>query len=472
MSEKQEYLRKLSAVDEVLALPEVTELLEIHPRGLVVDAVRTIINELRETILSLEDLSQLEDLKLEAEDLIPLVKKLVQEVTTFSQRRVINATGVIVHTNLGRSILPDEAIEAIAMAARSYTNLEYDLSQGHRGSRQTHVTGLLTTLTSSEAAMVVNNNAAAVLLVLTALAQAREVIVSRGELVEIGGGFRIPEIMRQSGVRLVEVGTTNKTRIEDYRKAITPETALLLKVHTSNFKIVGFAQEVSLQELVCLATEFGLAVMYDLGSGVLTQLDVRGFEQEPQVRDCVKAGADVVTFSGDKLLGGPQAGVILGRKDLVERVKEHPLARAVRIDKISLTALEAVLRLYFDPARAVQEIPTLAMICRPYEELKAEAEALKEILTHEVSQKIAFSVEDEVSRIGGGALPLLELETAALALFPKDMSAPEMERRLRLSQPPVIARIKEDRILIDFRTLLPPDRDDLVKVIKEISSGD
>jgi len=472
LSEKQEYLRKLSAVDEVLTLPEIAELLEIHPRGLVVDAVRTIINELRETILSLEDPSQLEGLKLEAEDLIPLVKKLVQEVTTFSQRRVINATGVIVHTNLGRSILPQEAVEAMAMAARSYTNLEYDLSQGQRGSRQAHITGLLTTLTGSEAALVVNNNAAAVLLVLSALAQDREVVVSRGELVEIGGGFRIPEIMRQSGARLVEVGTTNKTRVEDYRKAITSETALLLKVHTSNFKIVGFAQEVSLQELVGLAREFGLPVMYDLGSGVLTQLDVRGFEQEPQVKDCVKAGADIVTFSGDKLLGGPQAGVILGRKDLVERVKEHSLARAVRIDKISLAALEAVLRLYFDLTRAVQEIPTLAMICRPYEELKAEAEALKEILTHEVGQKIAFSVEDEVSRVGGGALPLLELKTAALALFPKDMSAPEMERRLRLSHPPVIARIKEDRILIDFRTLLPPDRDDLVKVIKEISFGD
>lgn len=356
-----------------------------------------------------------------------------------SLRPAINATGVILHTNLGRAPLAGEAAEAAAAVARGYSNLEYDLEAGERGSRQVHVEALLRELSGAEAAMAVNNNAAAVLVALAATAAGREVVVSRGQLVEIGDSFRIPEILAQSGARLVEVGTTNRTRLADYEAAIGPGTAAILRVHQSNFRTVGFTEEVALADLCALARERGLAAIDDLGSGALgTVCD------EPPLGAGVAAGADLVCASGDKLLGGPQAGILAGRREAVERCRAHPLARAVRIDKLQLAALEATLRLHRDRPEA---IPALAMLAAPEQELAARAAAMAEAIG------AAASVERAASRPGGGSLPLVELEGPVCAVDPGAAGAGELAARLRRGEPPVVARISEGRVLLDPRTM-------------------
>jgi L-seryl-tRNA(Ser) seleniumtransferase len=369
-------------------------------------------------------------------------------------RRVLNATGVIVHTNLGRAPLAAAAREAVAGIAEGYSNLEYELDAGGRGSRQTHVEALLRELTGAEAAIVVNNCAAAVLLAAAALAGGRELIVSRGQLVEIGGSFRVPDVVAQSGARLVEVGTTNRTRLADYRAAIGPDTGAIMRAHPSNFRTVGFVEEVSIEEISSL----GVPVVDDVGSGVLAA-GVPELAEEPPVARSVAAGAAVVCFSGDKLLGGPQAGLMVGRDDAIAACRAHPLARALRIDKLSLAALEATLRLYRDPPRALREVPVLRMLVAGEAELEARARLMAEAIAG-ASETMAGASEAARARVirasakvGGGALPLLELEGPVCAVDPGELGAGELARRLRAGDPPVVGRTREGWLLLDPRTL-------------------
>jgi L-seryl-tRNA(Ser) seleniumtransferase len=442
-------LRRIPAVDEVLSCPGVTHALTIRPRWAVLDAVREVLADRRNRVKRGEP----------AEDLLALAAIEAAVVATAadkaapSLRPVINATGVVIHTNLGRAPLAATAQEAVLAAARGYTNLEFDLRDGVRGSRQAHVESLLRDLTGAEAALVVNNNAAAVLVAINTLAAGREVIISRGQLVEIGDSFRIPDVMLRAGGVLREVGTTNRTHLADYEAAIGPETALVLKVHRSNFRLLGFTADVESAELVALAHGRGLPVMDDLGSGALVDLAPMGLPREPLAGDAVRAGVDVVTFSGDKLLGAPQAGILLGRRDLIARIRRNPLARAVRIDKLCLAGLEATLRLLREPDRARRELPVLAMLSLSAGEIGRRAEALVARL-HGTSA-VRVSVEDARSEVGGGAMPLHTLPTRVVSLAPAGHSAATLEVALRRGRPAVLARIQDARVLLDLRTVLP-----------------
>ncbi|MBW2619415.1 MAG: L-seryl-tRNA(Sec) selenium transferase, partial [Deltaproteobacteria bacterium] len=389
-----------------------------------------------------------------------------------SLRRVVNATGVVVHTNLGRSLLAREALKAVFDFSRSYTNLEFDLAQGRRGSRYSHVVGLLKELTGTEEAVVVNNNAAAVLLALNTLALGQEVIVSRGQLVEIGGSFRIPEVMARSGAILREVGATNKTHLSDYEAAINEDTAALLKVHQSNFAMIGFQEVVDLAEMSELAHSRGLVVMEDLGSGCLVDLSAYGLDKEPTVAESLAQGVDLVTFSGDKMLGGPQAGLILGRAELIEKIKKNPLNRAVRIDKMTLAALEATLRLYRDEPQAIKAIPTLRMLTLRPEALKSRAERLRRRLVAVGGARLKTVIVAGYSQVGGGALPLQRLKTSLVGLSVKGLSSAKLEEAFRNQPVPVIGRIEQDRFLIDPRTLLPEDPQVIAGSLKIILAED
>ena len=374
------------------------------------------------------------------------------------------------HTNLGRSLLAPQAADHLNALSSHYSNLEFDLETGKRGSRYSHVEEILKELTGAESALVVNNNAAAVFLVLETLARGREAVVSRGELVEIGGSFRIPDVMDRSGARMVEVGTTNKTHPKDYENAITEATALFLKVHTSNFRIIGFTQDVPLADLVVLGEKHGIPVVKDLGSGCFLDLSNYGLTREPTVQETIGTGVDVATFSGDKLLGGPQAGLILGKKRFVDQVKKNPLNRAFRIDKLTLAALEATLMLYRDEETARKYIPTVAMITAPVEELNSRAQRLKRRIRKAVPVGIVdLSVIDGSSRVGGGALPEMDLPTRLVAIFPKaGLSAARIENRLRKLPLPLICRIEQDRILLDVRTILESELVDVCKAVQSV----
>ncbi|MFZ3062171.1 MAG: L-seryl-tRNA(Sec) selenium transferase [Actinomycetota bacterium] len=469
MANKKELLRQLPSVDEVLKTPEVKNLCEIYPRILVVEAIRQELDDIRTAFSSGSETSLKTSFDLPV--LISKVKRDVEEASAPSLKRVINATGVVVHTNLGRSILSKKAIDAIVVIASGYSNLEFDVKSGERGSRHVHVSSLLCKLTGAEAAMAVNNNASAVLLALSTLAAGRGAIVSRGQLVEIGGSFRIPDVMRQSGAILKEVGTTNKTYISDFRDAITENTALLMRVHPSNFRVVGFSKEVSLEELVSLGREFNLPVLDDLGSGVLVDLSPYSLPEEPTAQSSIKAGADVVTFSGDKLLGGPQAGLILGKKKYVSLMEKHPLARAIRVDKFTLAALEATLSLYLEEEKALQEIPTLHMLTMSQSELKKTADRLAREIRTAVGQRMIIDSETDVSKAGGGSLPLAELPTAVVSIKPLHMTVNELEQRLRSGKPPILARIKEDKLLLDVRTIQESEDEAIIASLKQLSSG-
>jgi L-seryl-tRNA(Ser) seleniumtransferase len=426
-------LRDLPSVDE-LAADE--RLATAAPRPLLVAAVRSALERAREEIRAGADPG----------DLVDRVESELAAARGARLRRVINATGVVVHTNLGRAPLARDALERVASVAAGYSNLEYDVDEGARGSRQDHVAPILRRLTGAEAALVVNNNAGAVLLALAALAEGREVLVSRGELIEIGDGFRIPDVLARSGARLHEVGTTNRTRAADYDRAIGPDTALLLRVHQSNFRVVGFTEQPRLEELVRIGRTHGIPVVDDLGSGVLVEL-----EGEPSARDALSAGADLVCFSGDKLLGGPQAGIVGGRADLVEKLRRHPLQRALRADKLTLAALEGTLALYLDPERAAREIPVLRMLGEPLEAIRGRADRLAELADGEV--------EPTVGRVGGGALPLAELASFACAV------EEELARPLREGEPPVVGILRDGRLLLDCRTLTDDEVDEVAAAI-------
>jgi L-seryl-tRNA(Ser) seleniumtransferase len=446
-------LRKIPRVDEILSRPQIVDLLKVHPRNVVIEAIRKGLGRLRGEILQKQDLSQLEDAFFSFENLYPLFQKEIDLQIQPRLRRVINATGVVIHTNLGRAPLHSSAIKHLMEVSKTYSNLEYDLDRGERGDRYTHVEEILCRLSGAESALVVNNNAGAVLLALNTLAEGKEVIVSRGELVEIGGAFRIPDVMKRSGALLREVGTTNRTHFDDYQKAVSPHTALLLKVHTSNFRVMGFTSEVSLQDLVQLGRERQIPVVDDLGSGCLVDLSQYGLEKEPTVQETIKTGVDAVTISGDKLLGGPQAGIILGKKKLLDLFKINPLTRALRIDKLTLAALESTLLLYFDEKRAMEEIPTLRMLSLDTKRLKKRGKQLLKRLSGMTNERMMFSLREDVSQVGGGALPLQELPTIVVAVKPLDFSVNSLEENLRKSDPPIISRISKEELILDMRTV-------------------
>jgi L-seryl-tRNA(Ser) seleniumtransferase len=417
-------------------LPSVDELARGSDDPLAVPAARSVLARAREEIEAGADPGD-------------LAARLASELAAIRRprlQRVLNATGVVVHTNLGRAPLAEAALERVREAGRGYSNLEYDLEAGARGSRQDHVAGILRRLTGAEAALVVNNNAAAVLLALAALAEGRDVVVSRGELIEIGDGFRIPDVLARSGARLVEVGTTNRTRAADYERAVSAETAVLLRVHQSNFRLVGFTELPSLGELARVAERHGLALVDDLGSGVLGQV-----EDEPSVAESLAAGADLVCFSGDKLLGGPQAGIVVGRAELVERLRRHPLQRAVRADKLTLAALEGTLGLYLEPERAAREVPVLRMVGEDVDVVRGRAERLAGLVGGEV--------EETVARVGGGALPLAELPSCACAV------EEELAGALRRGDPPVVGVVRDGRCLLDCRTLSDSELDEVASAV-------
>ncbi|MDR5702438.1 MAG: L-seryl-tRNA(Sec) selenium transferase [Armatimonadota bacterium] len=460
-------LRQLPQVERVLAHLDAEGYLLRYPRALVVACVREVLEKKRQ-ILMREDLPTV-DVSIEA--ILREARALIGRKSLPSLRRVINATGVILHTNLGRAPLSEAARRAVAEMS-SYSTLEVGLEGRGRGSRHAHIESLLLQVTGAEAGFAVNNNAAAVLLVLTALAQGKEVVVSRGELVEIGGTFRMPDVMAASGAKLVEVGTTNKTYVWDYERAITSQTALLLKVHRSNFTLRGFVHETALPELVQLGRRAGIPVMYDLGSGALLDLGRRGLPQEPTVGEAVKAGVDVVTFSGDKLLGGPQAGLIVGRKEVLRRIQSHPLARALRIDKLNLAALVATLRHYLDPERAWQEVPVLRMLSAPQEELERRARQLCGRLEEILRGTAETTVVETAAEAGGGSLPEAHLPSYAVAIRPLTEPVEKWDQRLRSLPLPLIGVIREDALLLDVRTLLPGEEEEVVEVFRTLLTPD
>jgi L-seryl-tRNA(Ser) seleniumtransferase len=464
--DRQSLLRSLPKTDELLKRADLIALGAAVPRAVVVESVRDAVESLRARILGGEAVA-FDDDAVAAEAIARADARMRP-----SLRPVINATGIIVHTNLGRSRLCDDALRAVVEVAGSYSTLEYDVDSGERGSRHEHVERLIRDVTGAEAAMAVNNNASAVLLGIAGLAARKEAIVSRGQLVEIGGSFRIPDVMRQSGAKMVEVGATNKTHLRDYESAITSKTGLLLKVHSSNFRVVGFTEEVALAELVALGARHGVPVFEDQGSGVLVDLAPYGLPDEPTVRSSVEAGADLVSVSGDKLLGGPQAGILAGRRATIDRLKKHPLARALRVDKMTLAALEATLRLYLDPERALREIPTLAMLTRRPEEVAVRARLLADRVAAATGEAFLVSVTPDVSRAGGGALPMADIPTTIVLLAPRTMSVNQLEERLRLGSPTIVARIKGDRLALDPRTLTEAEETLVVERLARVAAGE
>ena len=453
----QKLLRQIPKVDELMKQSALQQLCETVPAQKVTEAVRQILDELRGGILNgtVEELPSLEAI-------CGLIVGDANKKAEYSLKKVINATGIILHTNLGRACISQRAAEAACEVAQSYSTLEYNLQAGRRGTRYSHVEELLCKLTGAESALVVNNNAAAVLLILSDMAQGGQVITSRGELVEIGGSFRVPDIMEACGAELKEVGTTNKTHLWDYDRAITEKTRALMKVHTSNYRIVGFSETPTLVELVELGHSRGLPVIEDLGSGCLVDLQQFGILGEPTVQDSVRAGVDVVSFSGDKLLGGPQAGIIVGKKAIVDKLKKHPLTRAMRVDKMTLAALEATLRSY--DAGLVDEIPTLAMLSATPAYLQGKADHLCQLM---LKAGIAAEVVPTEGQVGGGSVPTQMLKSFAVAVQPAGVNLDQLETNLRLGSPAIIGRINHDRFLLDVRTLREDDFDAIVKAVAE-----
>jgi len=461
-AEQADLLRQIPSVDELLAQPRVAALAGRMDRGLVVEVARAVLADLRARIAGEANFSAM---ALEQGSLEERITAEVERILARSLQPVINATGVILHTNLGRAPLAAGVVEEFRRTATQYTNLEYDLEAGARGKRDVHTAELLTRLTGAEAAIVVNNCAAAVLVVLAALARGGEVIVSRGELIEIGDGFRIPEIMEQSGAVLREVGTTNRTRIADYENAICEKTRALLRVHPSNFEITGFAEKPSLEELAALSQRVGLPLVEDLGSGCLVDLSGSGIS-EPTVRQSIEAGAGIVMFSGDKLLGGPQAGIIAGKKDLIARVRRHPLFRALRVDKLTIAALEATLGAYL--RAAWEEIPAMRMIRATPAEMKRRAENfLRELRPELPLDEVEMEIADGVSLAGGGSTPSQSLPTKLIRIASARYSAAKLEQRLRRGPVgiSVIARVEDDRLILDLRTVFPEQETLLIKTL-------
>ncbi len=447
-------LRQIPKVDELLGCQTLEPLREQVPHSLLKEQIRLVLDTIRQEVFA-----ETRDSIPDAEELFSLISESIKRASQRNLRRVVNATGVVLHTNLGRAKLCRQAVQAVEEVAEGYSTLEYNLHTGSRGSRYDHVEQLLCRLTGAQSAMIVNNNAAAVLLILSAVAKGKEVVISRGELVEIGGSFRVPEIMEQSGGILREVGTTNKTHLSDYENAVDPEcTGALLKVHTSNYKILGFTQSVPLPQLAELGKQYHLPIIYDIGSGAMLDFTPYHLQEEPTVAQSIREGADVVSFSGDKLLGGPQAGIIVGKKKYLDLMKRHPLTRAFRVDKMTLAALEATLMLYLDEEQAKREIPTLRMLLAPEEELEKKAHLLCEKIRQAVPG-LNSCVQQEIGQVGGGSMPTQELPSYVVAIQPAGCSLERLEKALREDEIPLIGRIAHDRFLLDVRTMEPEEFD-------------
>ncbi|HEY3244739.1 MAG TPA: L-seryl-tRNA(Sec) selenium transferase [Phycisphaerae bacterium] len=464
-SDLRDRLRALPAVNELLNNDEVRSWISAASRTLVVSSIQDAIQRTRRQILAGNCVST------DPADILLLAEEILASGTTPALRRVINATGIVLHTGLGRAPLADAVVEAIVEVAAGYSNLELNLETGERGRRTDHVRGLLCRLLGCESATVVNNNAAATYLILRTLAEGREVVVSRGELVEIGGSFRLPDIMSASGAILREVGTTNRTRIGDYASAINERTAILLHVHASNYRIVGFTEAPALAELAELAHRKNLICVHDLGSGALFDFAAAGLPPEPDARRSLQIGADLVCFSGDKLLGGPQAGIIAGRHELIERIERSPLMRTYRVDKLTFAALDATLRLYLDTEDAIRQVPALAMLSSDTDELAARAHQLREQLTRAAPGE-NFIVCSDVSYAGGGALPAQELPTVIVQWRPAAGSAEAVAAALRRAETPVIARIRDESLCFDLRTVKPDDFEDLVAAVVDVAGDE
>lgn len=459
MNIKQEQLRTLPAVDHLLLAADEDPRFSGCPRQVVLTALRDTVDRLRKEILA--------DSDPDTGDTAVLGRAAALAAGMMKNRLIplINATGVVLHTNLGRALLCRDALENIRTVSAAYSNLELNLATGKRGIRYAAIEALICELTGAESAMAVNNNAGAVLLALNTIAQGSEVVVSRGELVEIGGAFRIPDVMTKSGCRLKEVGTTNRTHLRDYEGAVGEQTGLFLKVHTSNYKIEGFTAEVSLADMVTLGREKGIPVMEDLGSGTLIDFGPYGLPAEPVVSRRVASGADVVTFSGDKLLGGPQAGIIVGKKAAIDKIRANPLTRALRIDKLTLAALESTLKLYRDERTAVEKIPTLRMLTMDYETVSRKAKHLLAGLEKAVGTLADLALSDMESRPGGGSYPNLKLPTRCVTLRPRRLSVAALEKGLRASNPPVMGRIEGDRFIMDPRTIRDGQETPLIQTL-------
>ena len=457
----KQLLSQIPAINKILLLDEVKSLIQEYSEVAVKSAIKNYIDEIKQEILN-EELHEVPSL----EKIVEVVSQIVKSEDNNSLRRVINATGTILHTNLGRSLLSQKIKENIESVAFNYSNLEFDIDNKKRGSRYVHLIDIIKKLTGAEDVLVVNNNAAAVLLTLNTLVKDKEIVVSRGELVEIGGAFRIPEIIKLSGGTPVEVGTTNKTHLKDYENAITDNTGALLKVHTSNYKIVGFTKEVSNEEISYLARENELVSINDLGSGQFVDFSKYGLPYEPTVKEVLESGIDIVTFSGDKLLGGPQAGIIVGKKKYIEKMKKNQLTRALRVDKMTLASLEATLKLYLDEKDALEHIPTLHMISLSKERLFGKADVLKTKLS---DLDFDIRIEEDKAEVGGGSYPASYLESVAVKLTHRKLHATEIERRLLEVEIPIITRIKDNSIILDMRTLRTREFDIVKQALIEVS---
>jgi L-seryl-tRNA(Ser) seleniumtransferase len=462
--DKSELLRKLPKIDELLKEEIVDSYVQNSMRAEVISVLRETIDKLRSDILEGRIAS------LDKEELMGMFVRNMEAKKKPKLRKVINATGVVIHTNLGRSLLNEEAVKCVEEISMNYNNLEYDIKGGKRGSRYSHVEEIITKVTGAEAAMVVNNNAAAVMLVLNTLCKNKEAIVSRGQLVEIGGSFRVPDVMAFSGASLVEVGTTNRTHLYDYEDNINENTGVLLKVHTSNFKILGFTEEVSVEELVELGKEHKIPVYEDIGSGTLVDFQKYGFTYEPTVQESLRRGADVVSFSGDKMLGGPQAGIIVGKKKYIDKMKKNQLTRALRIDKMTLAALEGTLRLYQDEKVAVEKIPTLHMILSSKEDHLIRAQLLSEKL-RSAAHGFTFEIGDDFSMVGGGSMPEERIPTYVIKVKSDKLGPDEMEKRLRLNDTAIIVRVSNDEVIMDLRTMFDKDFDIIADAYRAIAEG-
>lgn len=461
---KKELFKMLPSVDEVLSQKEIEELIEKYLRSIVLESIREVIDINRQTIVAIKTEEEAEKFSLTMEKVIEETEKKARDNYALSLKKVINGTGTVLHTNLGRSLISEKIKDEIWTAASRYSNLEYDLEKGERGSRYVHLTDMIKRLTGAEDVLVVNNNAAAVMLVLSTMAKGGEAIVSRGELVEVGGSFRIPSVMALSGADLVEIGATNKTHLKDYEEAITENTRALMKVHTSNYRIMGFTESISVAELVELGKKYDLPVIEDLGSGVFIDLSKYGLEYEPTVLDSIHRGADIVTFSGDKMLGGAQAGIIVGKKKYISAMKKNQLTRALRVDKLTICALEATLRMYLDEEEAVKNIPTLNMITMPMEELERKANLLYAEI-EKLNLDADVHIEECLSQVGGGSMPLETMKSRGIAITPNNMNVSTLERKLRLSDSHIIARVYDNKYVLDVRTIF---EDEFVDVANEL----
>ena len=447
--DKKKLFAMLPSVDEVLGNEKIKKVLEEYPRILVLESVRQAIDEKRKLIINLDNNDK--EIKIRFEDIIRDSIIKIKINYSLSLKKVINGTGVILHTNLGRSLLSESIKDEVWEIASRYSNLEYNIDTGERGSRYVHLVDMLKRLTGAEDVLVVNNNAAAVLLALNTLAKDGEAIVSRGELVEVGGSFRIPSIMSLSGAKLVEVGATNKTHISDYEEVISENTKVLMKVHTSNYKILGFTENVEIDNLSLLSKKYNIPLIEDLGSGVFIDLSKYGLSYEPTVLDSINKGADIVTFSGDKMLGGPQAGIIVGKKEYIQKMKKNQLTRALRVDKITICALEATLRIYLDEHKAIRDIPTLRMLTYTIEELHKKV--------------------NNFSQVGGGSMPIEKLKTFVISIIPNKMSVSSLERKLRLSNSNIIGRIYENKYILDVRTIFEDEFEIIARELNILIGG-